>query len=317
MVDYNKKKRLDTSRVRDRRGRSGGGRSSGSGGGFPGLGGGGGSGGKGVAAGGVGAIVLVIIALLSGADPSELLGGGEPAADQGQPPADGGLNACETGADIATNRDCRFVAFENSIQDFWEDEFATDGSTYPFATLTTFTGAVSTGCGQASSAVGPFYCPPDQGVFLDLGFFDTLETQLGARGGDFAEAYVLAHEVGHHVQNITGQMDRVQSRQGDGSDAVRLELQADCLAGMWAGRATQPGPNGEAPYFDEITQDDIDRALDAAAAVGDDYIQSRTQGTVTPETWTHGSAAQRGKWFRVGFSEGDFGACDTFTATNL
>lgn len=301
MVEYNRRKRLDTSRVRDKRG---------------GGSGGGGGGGRGVAIGGAGGLVLLVIALLAGVDPSTLLGSGQ---DTGTAtaPADGGLASCDTGADITTDRDCRFVAFENSIQDFWADQFEGDGSSYPFATLTTFTGAVGTGCGQASSAVGPFYCPADQGAYLDLGFFDTLEQQLGARGGDFAEAYVLAHEFGHHVQNVTGFMDQVQTRQGPASDAVRLELQADCLAGMWAGQATEAGPDGEDPVLTAITEDDIDRALDAASTVGDDYIQSRTQGTVTPETWTHGSAEQRRRWFEVGFTTGSFRACDTFEASEL
>ena len=268
-----------------------------------------------MAVGGAGGLILLVIALLTGADPSSLLGGGDPAP--APPPANGGLASCEVGADIATNRDCRFVAFENSIQEYWARQFEGGLDAYPPASLTTFTGAVDTGCGRASSAVGPFYCPADRGAYLDLGFFDTLERQLGARGGDFAEAYVLAHEFGHHIQNVTGYMEQVQTREGPTSDAVRLELQADCLAGMWAGQATLPGPDGEEPVIVEITSDDIDRALDAASTVGDDYIQSRTQGTVTPETWTHGSAEQRRRWFEVGFTTGDFAACDTFRTSEL
>lgn len=286
MVEYNRRRRLDTSRIRDMRG------------------------GK-AAVGGIGAIIITVIALFAGVDPSALLdaanqaGGG--AVDDN--PSDG-LNACESGADIAAQRDCRFVAYENSIQAYWSDYFARTGEQYAPTTLTAFTGGVSTGCGQASSAVGPFYCPPDQGVYLDLGFFDVLEQKLGAEGGDFAEAYVIAHEVGHHVQNLTGQMERVQTRQGADSDAVKLELQADCLAGMWAGHAATADDADR--VITQITDDDIARAIDAAETVGDDYIQSRTQGTVTPETWTHGSSEQRREWFRRGFDAQDLAACDTF-----
>jgi predicted metalloprotease len=288
VVEYNRKRRLDTSRIRDMRG------------------------GK-AAIGGIGAIIVTVIALVAGVDPSALLdatnqAGGAAVDDN---PSDG-LNACDTGADIAAQRDCRFVAYENSIQSYWSDYFATAGEQYSPTTLTAFTGGVSTGCGQASSAVGPFYCPPDQGVYLDLGFFDVLEQQLGAEGGDFAEAYVIAHEVGHHVQNLTGQMERVQTREGADSDAVRLELQADCLAGMWAGHAAAADDADR--IITQINDDDIARAIDAAETVGDDYIQSRTQGTVTPETWTHGSSEQRREWFRRGFDAQDLAACDTFAA---
>ena len=161
----------------------------------------------------------------------------------------------------------------------------------------TFTGSINTACGNATSAVGPFYCPGDTTVYLDLGFFDQLTGDLGAKGGDAAEAYVLAHEFGHHIQNLTGTMARVQgSGQGTGpkSPQVRLELQADCYAGVWFKHATDD-PNCP---ISEVTQDDLDRAVDAAAAVGDDRIQEKMQGQVSPESWTHGSAAMRQKWLR-------------------
>ncbi len=296
MVRYNRRGRLDTSRVRDRRGAGGGG-------------------GK-LAVGGVGGLIVVIIALVAGVDPSVLLQGSD-TGSQGAPPADGGLAACETGADVETQAECRFVAFENSVQDFWDAEFTRRGATYRAASFTVFTGGISTGCGSASSAMGPFYCPPDEGVYMDLGFFDVLETQLGAEGGDFAEAYVVAHEMGHHVQNLTGQNDRVRSRQGEDSDGVRLELQADCLAGVWASHATRTAADGGEPIITQISEADIAEAIDAAETVGDDYIQSRSQGNVTPETWTHGSSEQRVRWFTRGLDSGDLDDCDTFATSEL
>jgi uncharacterized protein len=297
VVRYERRSRLDTSRVRDRRGASGGG-------------------GR-MAIGGLGGVIVLVVALLAGVDPSILLGAGGPSEGTGAPPADGGLEACETGADIEQQRDCRFVAYENSVQGFWDAEFERRGSEYPPASFTVFTGGVQTACGSATSAVGPFYCPGDQGIYLDIGFFAVLEDQLGAQGGDLAEAYVVAHEVGHHVQNLLGQMDRVRSREGADSDAVRLELQADCLAGVWAHHATRtPAAGSDRPIIAEITDEDLAVAIDAAETVGDDYIQGRS-GAVTPETWTHGSSEQRARWFEVGRAAGDLEDCDTFAADDL
>ena len=259
--------------------------------------------------GGVGGLIVLVIALLSGMDPSALLQEQGGPADSG--PGGGALEQCQTGADIETNAECRFVAVQNSLEDFWTEEFEASGVDYTPATFTTFTGGVNTGCGSASSQVGPFYCPPDKGVYLDITFFETLKNQLGAEGGDFAEAYVVAHEYGHHVQNLTGQMERVRTQQGADSDAVALELQADCYAGVWANGATTTTDQREA-IITEISQADIAEAIDAAETVGDDYIQERMQGTVTPETWTHGSSKQRRAWFERGMKAGDPGACDTF-----
>ncbi len=165
--------------------------------------------------------------------------------------------------------------------------------------------------------MGPFYCPADEGIYLDIGFFSVLEQQLGARGGDLAEAYVVAHEVGHHIQHLLGQMERVRTREGPESDAVRLELQADCLAGVWAHHATRtPAAGSDVPVISEITDEDLAIAIDAAETVGDDYIQGR-QGSVTPETWTHGSSDQRARWFETGRAAGDIDDCDTWAAAEL
>lgn len=296
MVKFNRKGRLDRSRVRDRRG-SGGGK---------------------LAIGGLGGLAIVLIAMFTGVDLTAVLdvaGSGDGAQTA---PADDGLADCETGADIETRPECRFVAFENSVQDFWSDWFAEQGSSYRPATFTVFTGGVSTGCGSASSAMGPFYCPADEGVYMDLGFFEVLESRLGATGGDFAEAYVVAHEFGHHVQNITGISAQVQDREGRESDGVRLELQADCFAGAWAHHATRtPAASGDEPIITSISDEDIAEAVDAAETVGDDYIQTRTQGNVTPETWTHGSSEQRARWFRQGLETGDPDACNTFATDDL
>ncbi|MGH8775550.1 MAG: KPN_02809 family neutral zinc metallopeptidase [Jiangellaceae bacterium] len=296
-MKFNRRARLDTSQISDRRGM--------------------GRGGTIAAGGGVGAIAIALLALCTGANPASLLGD-----DGGQVQAQaGGIGTletdCQTGADIDDNPDCRFVVYVNSIQDYWQDEFARRGSNYPMAVTTFFTGSVATGCGTASSAVGPFYCPADQGVYLDLGFFDELRTRFGGSGGNFAEAYVLAHEYGHHIQNLTGQMQQVQPGSGPTSGAVRLELQADCYAGVWANRALSTDTADGQPLITEISRQDIQDGLNAAGTVGDDYIQERFQGTVSPESWTHGSSEQRQRWFDTGLDSGRLESCDTFSTDQL
>jgi predicted metalloprotease len=210
---------------------------------------------------------------------------------------------CRTGADANERDDCRIVGVVNSVQAFWQDRFPG----YREATTTFFTGSVQTGCGGASSAVGPFYCPPDGGVYIDLGFYDELRSRFGAQGGPFAEAYVIAHEYGHHVENLLGVLGQASGGDtGPNSGAVKVELMADCLAGMWANGAVATG------FIEELTPADIQDGLDAAAAVGDDRIQERVTGQVDPESWTHGSADQRQEAFEAGYANGDLNGCNTF-----
>ena len=311
-VRYNPKARLDRSQVQVRRG---GGRSGGGMGGLP-VGGGGGNGLK--VGGGIGGlIILVIVFLLQ----SQL--GGSPSIGPGEGGGAGtetSLENCRTGADANEDRNCALLADVNSIQAFWSQALPEQaGVRYRKAVTTLFPdGAVSTGCGNATSDVGPFYCSADERVYLDPAFFDEmLEGQLGARGGPFSEAYVLAHEYGHHVQNLLGTMGQVRTQQGPDSDAVRLELQADCYAGVWTKYATEVPDEGGEPFILDLSEQDIADALDAARAVGDDRIQKRTSGRVDPDRWTHGSAEQRMAWFTTGMRSGSVQACDTFSASRL
>ena len=305
---YNPKARLDTSQVRVRSGGGGGG------GGFRMPTGGGGSGMK--VGGGIGGIVILVLVLLL---QSQLGGGGGNGGQLGAGPETASLEQCRDGSDAQQDRQCGIVADVNSIQSFWSSALSRQSNRdYREAVTTLFTGGVDTACGNASSDVGPFYCPADEGVYLDRRFFeDMLQGRLGAEGGAFSESYVLAHEYGHHVQNILGTMGRVRTQQGPDSDAVRLELQADCYAGMWAKHATEaPDADGQ-PYILELTDQDIAQALDAARAVGDDRIQQRSGGRVNPDAWTHGSSDQRMQWFRTGLEQGSLQACDTFAAGRL
>jgi predicted metalloprotease len=225
---------------------------------------------------------------------------------------------CRTGADANREADCRAVAFINSIQAYWTDQFARSGRTYQPAQTNFFSGGVRTRCGNASSAVGPFYCPADAQVYIDLGFFQEMQQKFGATGGPFVEAYILAHEYGHHIQNQLGTSDRVSSRSGPESDSVRLELQADCYAGAWANHAqTVPTASGQ-PLITNVTQDDVNAALDAASRIGDDFIQGELGGGHIDTTqFTHGSSAQRQKWYTTGFETGDPARCNTFDTNDL
>jgi predicted metalloprotease len=259
-----------------------------------------------VGGGGIGSIVLLAVLVLA----SGILGGGESGSGLGslvgQSLGDQGGSdlaaECRTGEDANRRDDCRVVGFVDSIQAYWNDEFARSGSRYVLAMTILYQGAVETGCGVADSGVGPFYCPPDQDVYLDVSFFQDLTDRFGAEGGPLAQGYVIAHEYGHHVQNLTGQLASGGST-GAGSDAVMTELQADCYAGVWAANAVDTG------YLEPLTQTEVAQALDAAAAVGDDRIQQRTTGTIDPEAWTHGSAAQRQGAFEAGYRGAEPDSC--------
>ncbi|KND35438.1 neutral zinc metallopeptidase [Streptomyces anulatus] len=272
-------------------------------------------GGKATVGGGIAGVIALILGLLFGVGPDQLglsSGDADPAATSSS--AGQVRENCLKGQDANSREDCRTVAVVNSVQDFWRQEFARRDADYSAAPTVLFSQQVGTACGAATSAVGPFYCPGDRKVYLDLGFFDDLRTKFGSSGGPFAQAYVVAHEYGHHVQNQMGTLSRSQDgRQGENSNAVKVELQADCYAGVWAHHATTtPDESTGRPLITELTRADVRDGLDAAAAVGDDRIQERYQGRVTPESWTHGSAAQRQQWFSTGFRTGDMARCDTF-----
>ena len=273
------------------------------------MGGGGRGRGGTVAVGGGASILIIILAMLFGFDPGALLGGGQPAPSSTN---DGQYAHCQTGADIAKDPECRWVAYQTSIQNYWKQTL----SGYQSAKTVTFDGAVQTACGQATAQVGPFYCPADATVYLDKTFFQTMLPQLGAKGGDAAEAYVIAHEYGHHIQNLTGSMGKVQQQgqtAGPNSPAVRLELQADCYAGVWLRYAAGDADN----IISEVTQDDLDRAVNAAEVVGDDHIQRMQAGRINPDQWTHGSSQMRKEWLSKGFNSGDPNQCNTFAAGSL
>ncbi|MDX6408858.1 MAG: uncharacterized protein QOE13_1929 [Gaiellaceae bacterium] len=272
-----------------------------------------GPGGVAVGGGGLGLVGLLIYVLISVFSNGGGLGQLGPLDNQqvgqGDTPSDIS-SSCRTGQDANQRQDCRIVAVVNSVQKFWDGVFQRSNKQYEYVDTTFFTGQVDTACGTADSQVGPFYCPRDKLVYIDLGFFDELESRFGVGSSTFVQAYVIAHEYGHHVQNQLGVLDRVAGdRQGPESLSVRSELQADCYAGVWAAHAVETG------IVDQLTQADINDGLDAAAAIGDDRIQQQTQGQVNPETWTHGSSEQRRRWFSRGYEQGKPAVCDTFTGS--
>jgi uncharacterized protein len=300
-VQFDDDAQLDTSQVSDQRGM--GGRLAVGGGGL----------------GIVGLIIYFVISQLGGSDalPSGA-GFGDVSTDQ-QVGSDSIGEKCRTGADANREADCRAVAFINSIQAFWGDAFQNSGRDYQEAQTTFFSGSVQTGgCGGASSAAGPFYCPADREVYIDLNFFSELRNRFGATGGPFVEGYVLAHEYGHHVQNLLGTSARVQPGEGPKSGSVRLELQADCYAGVWANHAENTPTSSGRPLITGVTQTDVRAALDAASRIGDDYIQRELGGgSVDTTQFTHGSSAQRQKWYTTGYRTGDPNQCNTFQTNDL
>ena len=262
--------------------------------------------------GGLGVIALFVISQFLGVDLTGLVGGGA------APETESSLEQCQTGADANENVECRMVGAAASLDAYWSQEGPELGLDYVSPQdFVLFDQATTTGCGSASSATGPFYCPPDQTIYIDVSFYDELRGRFGSSGGPLAEMYVVAHEWGHHIQNLAGVLERAQDGQtGPTSNAVRVELQADCFAGAWAANASEVPDESGVPFLQPITDAQIADALSAASAVGDDRIQEATQGQVTPHSFTHGSSEQRQRWFLVGFQQGA-GACDTFSVSQL
>jgi len=259
--------------------------------------------------GGLGTIAVILVAMYFGVDPTPLLegiqSGGQASSTGTRPGADDLKN--DPLADMVS-------VVVADTEDVWSEIFAANGRRYEAPTLVMFTGATRSACGLGRAAMGPFYCPLDKMAFIDLSFYEQMKTRFNAPG-DFAQAYVIAHEVGHHVQNLLGISAKVRSMQQQLGEAesnalsVRLELQADCLAGVWANHADRARNILEAG--------DVEEALNAASAIGDDALQRQSRGTVVPESFTHGTSAQRQRWFRVGLQTGDLNRCDTFSADDV
>lgn len=295
-MEYRKNARIDQSRMRYGGNNKGGGQTSG----------------RGLAiGGGAGGIIVLLLVLFLGGNIGDVLGGvGMPQTQTQNQPVE--APECQYASDIETNRDCRWPAYENAVQNYWNS--AMKG--YQYGSMMLFSGQVSTACGTGSSQMGPFYCPGDHMVYIDTEYMGVLLNQLGARGGDAAELYIIGHEFGHHVSNLTGQMQQARAGGNDTgpkSNQVRLELQADCYAGVFFNN-TLKDPNSP---IENVTKDDLLRIADAARAVGDDHIQEQGGGRVVPESWTHGSSDMRQRWVAKGFDSGDPNVCDTFATDDL
>lgn len=297
-MELNERADVDTSQIEDRRGSGGGG---GGGGRFP----------IPTSGGGIVGLIVTLIAVLVGG------GFGVNAITSDEPADNGAIQQRCDAADKLELLDCRNTLYVNSIQAWWTKRLPESfGEQYQPAPTVFFDQSVNTGCGAADSGVGPFYCPADHKVYIDLTFYQVLADQLGAKG-EFAQPYVLAHEYGHHIQSLIGTeatMRRQQERDPGDANAlsVKLELQADCYAGAWAKNATGTADADGDPIFKSITDQDIKEGLDTAAAIGDDTLQKQAGQQVNPDAFTHGTSAQRQQWFRTGYDGGDPKACDTF-----
>ncbi len=303
-VRFDEGAELDTSQVDDRRRGGIGGRVAAGGGGV----------------GIIGLLLYLVLSQLGGSGPSNPLPDGLPGLGAGQSADDTQISqSCQSGRDANTKLDCEVVAVDNSLDTYWASSLAGSGQTYRKPRITFFNGGVNSACGSASSETGPFYCPADREIYIDLRFFQELEQRFGAKGGPFARAYVIAHEYGHHVQNLLGTSRRVQAGvTGPTSGSVRLELQADCYAGVWAKNAsTTPGPSGR-PLISDVTDADVGAALDTASRIGDDFIQSELGGgRVDASQFTHGTSEQRQKWYLTGYQSGNQTSCNTFDTREL
>lgn len=309
-MSFHEDARLDTSQVEARSG--GGGRNRG----------------PMMVGGGVGGLILLVLALILGINPSDLPGGdavtgneqGVGQLDTGGTDADAQLkDECQSGAQANTNDRCLVVGTVNSVQDFWAAELPRHGKTWRPTKTVLYSGSTQSACGTASNQVGPFYCPLDQRVYIDASFYRILAEQFGSSTGTLAKEYVIAHEYGHALQDQFGLLARAQQDpQGPQSGGVRVELMADCLAGVWASHASTTRDSAGTPFLTGITRQDLLDALSAAKSVGDDHIQSTMGGgRVNPEKWTHGSSQARQRWFLTGYTSGDLGQCNTFTAANV
>ncbi|MBB1482404.1 neutral zinc metallopeptidase [Tessaracoccus sp. MC1865] len=264
-----------------------------------------------IAVGGIGGLILLVLTLLFGGNIGDVLGGGGGVAPQGEGQEQ---SQCRTAADIEQDRDCRWDAYDVALERHWSSAF--ESGFEPISALNLYSGQIATACGTGSSQMGPFYCPGDKAIYIDDEFMGSLLEQLGTTRSDAAELYIVGHEYGHHISNLTGDMEKARAGGNDTgprSGAVRLELQADCYAGVFFKNTTQ---DPESP-IEAVTQDDLNRIVDAARAVGDDHIQQQQGGRVVPESWTHGSSKMRQYWVAKGFESGDPATCDTFSTDDL
>lgn len=281
---------------------------------------------KGLAVGGgIGGLLIVLIASFLGVDPSILGGGTSNPFDTSQMQTAGNestqtFDQCKTGADANRDDTCRIIGTVNSVQAYWQEALPADvGRQYRAAKTVIYSGATQSPCGTASNQTGPFYCPSDERIYIDASFFDELTSRFGADGGALAQEYVVAHEYGHHVENILGFLAKGQDgKTGPLSGGVRIELMADCMAGVWANHAATTKDADGNTLLKPLTEADIQSALSAASAVGDDHIQQELGGgSVNQDTWTHGSSESRQKWFLAGYESGTVNACDTFSTNDL